>query len=182
MYTVRLAIKTSEYDKRFFEKCFFYGCSISNIVTRHAKNALISLSCIREYKVAREKYGRRYAGKKVSKLSSEQKADRKHLVEVMNKYQMCYPLTATALEKYAKKARQQYTNYLSSQQVQWIADQVAKSVKACLYGSGHQLHFCRNNQFTTIGQKTAGNGITFIAWNKICFMKRIFYLNVPSTP
>lgn len=64
MYTVRLAINTSDYDNRFFEKCFYYGCVISNLVTRHANNALTSLSRMREYKVAREKYGRRYAGKK----------------------------------------------------------------------------------------------------------------------
>ena len=182
MYTIRLAIQTSEYDNRFFEKCFYYGCAISNMVTRHANNALASLSCIKEYKIAREKYGRRYAGKKANELSSEQKAERERLLEIMNAYQMRYPLTAAALEKYAKKARRQYTNYLSAHQVQWIADQAAKSVKAYLYGSGHQLHFCRNNQFTTIGQKTASDGITFIAWNKIRFMKRIFYLNVPSTP
>ena len=182
MYTVRLAIKTSEYDNRFFEKCFYYGCEISNMVTRHANNALTSLSCTREYKVAREKYGRRYAGKKANELNSEQKADRKHLVEIMNEYQMRYPLTANELEKYAKKARQQYANYLSADQVQWIADQVAKSVKTCLYGSGKKLHFCKNTQFTTIGQKRADDGITFIAWNKIRFMKRVFYLKVPSTP
>jgi hypothetical protein len=182
MYTVRLAINTSDYDNRFFEKCFYYGCVISNLVTRHANNALTSLSRMREYKVAREKYGRRYAGKKAKELNKEQKAERECLIKIMNNYQMRYPLTANALEKYARVARQQYTNYLSSHQVQWIADQVAKSVKDYLYGNGKQLHFCKNEQFITIGQKAADDGVTFLNWHKIRFMKCIFYLDVPSTP
>lgn len=183
MYTVRLKIDTSEYDERFFDKTFYFAWQISLMTAIHAQKALNTMNTMREYRVARQEYGRRYADKKLSDLKTEeQKAKYQVLVDTMQKYEKRFKLTRNDLEKFAKTARRQYSNYLSSQQGQWLADKVAFGVFKCLAGGGKRLHFKRFDQFDTIGQKSATNGIKLLGWYKIRFAKQTFRLEVPDTP
>lgn len=182
MYTVRLAIKTSPYDERYLNKCFYYGWQISNQIRRRVIPALDLLTSMKDYRIVRQQYGKKFTGKDVKKLSKEDKQERSRLIAYMKECQRRVPVSKNELEHYAIVGRKQYSHYLSAHQAQWIAVQVYNSVQKYLYSNGKQVHFKRLVQFDTIGQKCATNGVVMQGWDRMRFNKKIFRLAVPDTP
>lgn len=181
MYTVRLAIRTSPYDERYLNKCFYNGWQISNQIRRRVITSLGLLTSMKDYQIARRQYGKKFTGKDVGKLSKEEKQEQARLIAYMKKCQKRVPISKSELEHYAIVGRQQYSHYMSAHQAQWIAVQVYNSVQKYLYSDGKQIHFKRMVQFDTIGQKCATNGVVMQGWYRMRMNKKIFRLQVPDT-
>lgn len=99
MFTITIPIQTSSIDERYFEKCFFLAWRAKNLLTKHAISIMNALNCDRAYRNARQKYGRKYAGKDKETLSSEERRERDRLVRIMNKKQAERHLTKNDFEK-----------------------------------------------------------------------------------
>ena len=125
---------------------------IHNIVVKEAQRRLTALMDNKLYRALRQKYHR-------LKQQSEKDPELKELAALMSRMQGEYRLSKYDLGKYAKVCGRKYRNTLSSQQVQKEADRVWKGVESVLYGNGKHLHLCKLNEFMSISQKSATNGI-----------------------
>ena len=180
MFTVRIPIDTDKSAEAHFNKCFFYAWKSSNLMVCCAQQRMNALNSDRAYRNAREEYGRRFSGKKTEDLSKAQKRRKKELSALMQEKQKSYGLSKTDFEKYLSVQQHRYNAWLTSHQMQAIADQVWKGAESVLYGKGRSLHFKRLTDMDTIPQKD-NNGIRLNGWNDLVFMKRHYALKAPDS-
>lgn len=153
MFTIRIRIKTSPVDDRFLSKCFFFGCDAKNKMVSHAVKRLNALNCDVEYRKARQEYGRKYTGKDPETLGKTDRKQRAVLVSIMRQKMIEYGISKNAFEKYLAVQQRKHKHYLSSHQVQSIADNTMKAVESVVYSKGSRLHYRRYAEFDNIPQK-----------------------------
>ena len=158
MYTVRLLLSTTEYDKQILDKRFHAVSHIHNVLVKHARKRLKKLSCDKEYQSLKTEYSILL---KKNKLSKDDKAYKKQLSQRMTDIIRAYGLSEYSFQAYIKVCAKQFRKCLSSQQVQKEATRVWRGVKDILYGDGKELHFKMYRDFTTICGKTNTNGVKF---------------------
>ena len=180
MFTIRIRIKTSPVDDRFLSKCFFFGCDAKNKMVSHAVKRLNALNCDAEYRKARQEYGRKYTEKNPETLGKTDRKRRAVLVPVMRQKMIEYGISKNAFEKYLAVQQRKHKHYLSSHQVQSIADNTMKAVESVVYSKGSRLHYRRYAEFDNIPQKDL-NGARMKDWDHIVFMKKTFLLKTPQT-
>ena len=130
MFTVRIPIDTDKSAEAHFNKCFFYAWKSSNLMVCCAQQRMNALNSDRAYRNAREEYGRRFSGKKTEDLSKAQKRRKKELSALMQEKQKSYGLSKTDFEKYLSVQQHRYSAWLTSHQMQAIADQVWKGAES----------------------------------------------------
>lgn len=186
MYTVRIPIKTSPMDERYFNKCFFFAWKVNNILVTHVKKRLATLLNSKTYRRARQEYGSKFSKKAmkdrgIKKLSPKEKKRKDELVSIMNREQKTVGLDKTSIYRYIAVQQHKYSRYLSSHQAQAIANNVLTGAAKILYGDGTELHYKRANDFDTISQKDGGGAALFKDWKHIRYKKKIFRLKTPDT-
>lgn len=158
MHTVRLKLKTNEYDCHILEKRFHALSHVHNVMVKHGKALLKKLSCNSEYAALRDKYQHLPKG---DDISSADKKRKKQLSAEMNAIIRSYGLSKYNFEAYLKVCGARYSKCLSSQQVQKEAGRVWAGVEKILYGSGKELHFKKYRDFETVCGKSNTNGAKF---------------------
>ena len=158
MYTVRLLLKPTEYEKYIINKRFHALNHIHNVLIKHAKKCLNHLFHDDDYLSLKREYGSLL---KKDELSSEDKHRKKQLSSEMKIIIRSYGLSEHGLQSYIKLSAKQFRKCLSSQQVQKEATRVWKGIESILYKNGKNLHFKRFRNFDTISGKTNTNGLKF---------------------
>ena len=166
MHSVRLLLETTKYDRQVIEKRFRALSHIHNVLVKKAKKSLITLRHNKEYQQVLAEY------KGLVKLSRSLKAqekelekadsDRKEELSLMLKdIRSSLSLTEPSLQAYGKVCGKRYSKCLSSLQVQKEASRVWKGISKVLYSTGKDIHFKKQDSFTTIGGKSNTNGVKF---------------------
>lgn len=158
MHTVRLLLKTTEYDKQVIDKRFRAIAHIHNITVKRAKYLLRKLEVDKEYQVCLSEY--KEINKK-NKLSSTDKKRKAELSKQMSTMRLDLELSEYGLQSYIKICGKQFSKYLSSQQIQKEATRVWKGVEKVLFDKGENIHYKKRSNFTTISGKTNTNGVKF---------------------
>ena len=158
MYTVKLLLGTTAYDRRVIAKRFYALSHIHNVLVKRARRLLYRLDHDGAYQELRKEY----AGiSRKKNPSGEDTAGKKELADLMNKTRRDMGLTEYGLQAYIKICANRYRGCLSSQQVQKEATRVWKSVEAFLFKNGKEVHFKKERDFHSIGGKSNTNGVVF---------------------
>ena len=158
MYTVKLLLGTTAYDRRVIAKRFHALSHIHNVLVKHARRLLYRL----EHDEAYQELLKEYAGISRKKNPSREDTARKEdLAGLMNGTRKGMGFTEAGLQAYIKVCAGRYRSCLSSQQVQKEASRVWKSVEAFLFRNGKEIHFKKGRDFHSIGGKTNTNGVKF---------------------
>ena len=158
MYTVKLLLETTAYDRRVIAKRFYALSHIHNVLVKHARRLLYRLGQDEEYQGLRREYAEVCRKKKPSE---EDTARKKELADLMNETRKGMGLTEYGLQAYIKTCRNRYRSCLSSQQGAKEASRVWKSVEACLFKNRKEVHFKKGRDFHSIGGKSNTNGVVF---------------------
>lgn len=180
MFTITVPIQTSSIDERYFEKCFFLAWKAKNLLVKHAISIMGALNCDRAYRNARQEYGRKFAGKDKKTLNREDSRKRNELISVMIEKQKKYHFTENDFEKYLAVQQHKCKGYISSHQMQSVADNVWSSVEDVLFKKGKTIHLSRLEEFLTIPQKD-DNGLKLKDRYHVVYQKKIFRLKTPDT-
>ena len=143
MHTVRLLLKTTEYDKQVIDKRFRAIAHIHNVTVKRAKYLLRKLEVDKEYQAYLSEY--KEINKK-SKLSSTDKRRKTELSKQMNNIRLELGLSKYGLEFYNKICGKQFSKLISSQQVAKEADFVWSGVEKVLFDKGENIHYKKLNK------------------------------------
>lgn len=158
MHTIRLPLKTTEYDRQQMERRFRAVSHIHNVAVKQSIRLLQKLkfhteyrSCLAEYKELLKK----------QKLSAGDKKRKTELSGQMKSILKDIGLTEYGLQSCILPCARQYKKLLSSQQIQKEASRVYRGVEKVLFGNGKWLHFKKYADFDTICGKSNKNGAKF---------------------
>lgn len=160
MHTLTLHLKTSPDDEIVINNRFRALAHVHNVTVKYARKLIVRLKYDKEYQLWLREY-REINAIDEKRRSKAQKARRKELSGLMNERREDIGLTKSGLEKYTRVCGEKYRGVLASQQIQKEVDRVWNGVEKVLFGSGKFLHFKKGDDFNTISQKSAGNGIKF---------------------
>lgn len=162
MHTLRLALRTTEYDEHILEKRFHALSHIHNVLVKHARKLMADLDRNAEYQALREAYiGLLAAGKGEDKETPAVRKRKKELSAQMSVIRIGTGLSEYDLQSYIRVSGKQFTKCLSSQQIQKEATHVWKGVEKVLFGDGKILHFKKYENFNTVSGKSNLNGARF---------------------
>ena len=158
MHTVRLRLKTTEYDDYEINRCFHAISHIHNVLVKRAKYLFKKLKHHDEYQACLNEY---IGLLKKTKRSRADNSRKKELSVRMNEIRKELGLTEQGLQSYASVCAKRFRKLVSSHQVQKEATRVYAGVKKVLFEDGGDIHFKKWAEFHTIGSKSATNGVVF---------------------
>ena len=158
MHTVRLRLKTTEYDDYEINRCFHAISHIHNVLVKRAKYLFKKLKHHDEYQACLNEY---IGLLKKTKRSRADNSRKKELSVRMNEIRKELGLTEQGLQSYASVCAKRFRKLVSSHQVQKEATRVYAGVKKVLFEDGDDIHFKKWAEFHTIGGKSATNGVVF---------------------
>lgn len=158
MHTLRLALKTTEYEGMVMEKRFHALSHIHNVLVKHARKLMTQLDHDQSYQSLRKEYIGLLSGEKDSPSVSRRK---KELSSEMKRIRNGIGLSEYGLQSYIKVCGKQFGKCLSSQQIQKEATHVYAGVEKVLFGEGKELHFKKYEDFDTVSGKSNKNGAKF---------------------
>lgn len=162
MHTLRLALRTTEYDEKILEKRFHALSHIHNVLVKHARDLMEILDKNAEYQALRKEYiGLPATEKDDEKETPAVRKRKKELSSQMSAIRTGTGLSEYDLQSYIKVSGKQFTKCLSSQQIQKEATHVWKGVEKVLFGDGKKLHFKKYENFNTVSGKSNLNGARF---------------------
>lgn len=150
-YTLELALDTSNLSARNYLKNYFNEVArLSNTIRRFAMRQLNLLKRDNQYKTLLKEYVALDKGNPRKKELSHQ----------LNDIVRSYGLYKFGVEKFAKTLRSNM-KYVHSVVGQKVSNDVWKSVKANLYGSGESIHFKKWDEFDSFENKSNTTGIIY---------------------
>lgn len=158
-FVLTLKLNTSASDDAALAYRFLCGVRMYNVLVKHCRK---QLSMLEEDKT----YRRLLAKRKDAGLS---KAEKNAINQTLSDIRMEYGLSMYQLEDYAKLQQHRYHKHIDSLTAQKIADSVWRSVEKYLFGNGHTVHFCRQDDFLSFEGKNNVSGIRYkdgrLFWN-----------------
>lgn len=158
MHTIRLLLKTTEYDCQQMERRFHAVSHIHNVCVKRCIHLMQQLRHHAEYQAVYQQYVELLDK---PNLSAEGKKRKTALSKEMASIRKDLGLTEYALQSYMTVCAKQYRKLLSSQQIQKEVSRVWSGVEKVLFGKGEKLHFKKYMDFDTISGKSNTNGVKF---------------------